>query len=112
VIRKDSAGAFERHWLNGGGGPVVGLIEAAQYEQCELQMQSGDLLLLYTDGISEAMNPLDEEWGEERMVAEAERLWPLPAQEILNGLVNAADRFAAGAEQHDDMTLMVMKLDQ
>jgi sigma-B regulation protein RsbU (phosphoserine phosphatase) len=70
------------------------------------------LLLLYTDGISEAMNPLDEEWGEERMVAEAERLWPLPAQEILNGLVNAADRFAAGAEQHDDMTLMVMKLDQ
>ena len=112
VIRKDSAGAFERHWLNGGGGPVVGLIEAAQYEQCELQMQSGDLLLLYTDGISEAMNPLDEEWGEERMVAEAERLWPRTAQEILNGLVNAADRFAAGAEQHDDMTLMVMKLDQ
>lgn len=111
VIRKNSADAFERHWLNGGGGPVVGLMAAAQYEQCELQMQPGDLLLLYTDGISEAMNPLDEEWGEERMVTEAERLWPLPAQEILNGLVNAADGFAAGAEQHDDMTLMVMKLE-
>jgi sigma-B regulation protein RsbU (phosphoserine phosphatase) len=108
LLRKTSAG-FERHVL-GGGGPVVGLLASAQYEQCELQMQSGDLLLLYTDGISEAMNPLDEEWGEECMVAETERLWPLSAQEVLNGLVNAADHFAAGAEQHDDMTLMVMKL--
>jgi sigma-B regulation protein RsbU (phosphoserine phosphatase) len=101
---------FERHLLEGGG-PVVGLLPGAQYEQCRLQMQSGDLLLLYTDGISEAMDLLDEEWGEERMTAEAERLAHGTAQQVLNGLVNAADAFAGGAEQHDDMTLMVMKLD-
>jgi sigma-B regulation protein RsbU (phosphoserine phosphatase) len=110
LLRPLANGKFERHML-AGGGPVVGLVQHAAYEQCELQMQSGDLLLLYTDGISEAMDPLDEEWGEERMTEEAERLWPLPAQEVLNGLVRAADAFAAGAEQHDDMTLMVMKLD-
>lgn len=110
LLRKRSDGTVEQHLLEGGG-PVVGLVPGAEYEQCKLQMQRGDLLLLYTDGISEAMDPLDEEWGEERMVAEAERLRDGTAQDVLNGLVRAADAFASGADQHDDMTLMVMKLD-
>jgi sigma-B regulation protein RsbU (phosphoserine phosphatase) len=101
---------FEVHSLEGGG-PVVGLVQGAAYEQCELQMQPGDLLLTYTDGISEAMNPLEEEWGEDNMAAEAMAHAQEPAQAILEALVAAADRFAAGAPQHDDMTLMLMKLE-
>jgi sigma-B regulation protein RsbU (phosphoserine phosphatase) len=87
------------------------MLPVAHYEQCELQMQPGDLLLAYTDGISEAMNPLEEEWSEESMAEEAMLHWAEPAQAILEELVIAADRFAAGAAQHDDMTLLLMKLE-
>ena len=113
LLRPLPDGSYEQHML-AGGGPVVGLMGGAAYEQIQLQMQRGDLLLLYTDGISEAMNALDDEWGEERMIAETERLLKQgekSAQGVLEGLVIAADSFAGGAEQHDDMTLMVMMLD-
>jgi len=68
------------------------------------------LLLAYTDGISEAMNAVDAEWGEERLIAEAQKLAGLGAQALMERLFVAADAFAGGAEQHDDMTLMVLKL--
>jgi phosphoserine phosphatase RsbU/P len=110
VLRVKSDGSLERHSLEGGG-PVVGLVPGAGYEECQLQMTAGDLLLLYTDGISEAMNPSDEEWGEERMIAEAEGLAGISAKQTLDAMFAAADGFAAGAEQHDDMTLMVVKID-
>jgi phosphoserine phosphatase RsbU/P len=94
------------------GGPVVGLLVEASYQQCILTMEPGDVLLGYTDGISEAMNPKDEEWGEDRMIAEAARCVDLPAQQMLDRLLDAADRFASGAPQHDDMTLVLMKIEQ
>ena len=50
------------------GGPVVGLFKPARYSQANLELAAGDVLLFYTDGISEAMNSIDEEWGEERMM--------------------------------------------
>ena len=74
-------------------------------------MQPRDLLLAYTDGISEAMNPLEEEWSEDSMAEEAMLHATEPAQAILDALVKAADRFAAGAPQHDDMTLLLMKVE-
>jgi sigma-B regulation protein RsbU (phosphoserine phosphatase) len=73
-------------------------------------MEPGDVLLGYTDGISEAMNPEDEEWGEDRMMAKAAACVHLSAQQILDCLLDAADKFASGAPQHDDMTLVLMKI--
>ena len=81
------------------------------YEECRLLLQPGDLLLAYTDGISEALNLQDQEWGEERMVAAARAHLPENAGTILRHIVTEADRFAATAPQHDDMTLLLMKLD-
>jgi sigma-B regulation protein RsbU (phosphoserine phosphatase) len=92
------------------GGPVVGLLPEANYEQCVLTMEPGDVLLGYTDGISEAMNPKDEEWGEDRMIAKLTSCVHLSAQQIVDHLLDAADQFASGAPQHDDMTLVVMKI--
>ena len=92
-------------------GPVVGLLPFAPFsEQC-LQLCPGDVLVAYTDGISEAMTREDEEWGEERMVAAALAAPPGPAAEVLRAILAEADRFTAGAPQHDDMTLLVLKLD-
>jgi sigma-B regulation protein RsbU (phosphoserine phosphatase) len=93
------------------GGPVVGLLPFAPYVEQALTLESGDLLLLYTDGISEAMTHDDEEWGEERMIEAARKVSAKPAGEVLHALFAAADKFTAGAPQHDDMTLLILKLD-
>ena len=93
-------------------GPVVGLLPFAPYTEQIQILEPGDLLLLYTDGISEAMTTQDEEWGEERMIAAAAAVRKQSAEEILRALFTAADAFTAGAPQHDDMTLLILKLDQ
>ena len=100
----------EIHALEGGG-PVIGLLPEAIYEECRLYLEPGDLLLAYTDGISEALNLQDQEWGEDRMVAAARTKLPESASTILRHIVTEADRFAATAPQHDDMTLLLMKLE-
>jgi phosphoserine phosphatase RsbU/P len=93
------------------GGAVVGLLESFPYEQETLRLEAGDLLVAFTDGISEAMNPADEEWGEERLAAAVEISAGMKARDLLEHLMSTADAFAAGASQHDDMTLVVMRVE-
>jgi phosphoserine phosphatase RsbU/P len=93
-------------------GPVVGLLPDAPYTEQSLTLEPGDLLILYTDGISEAMTNDDEEWGDERMIASASALRNKPAAEVLRAMFADADKFTAGAPQHDDMTLLVLQLDK
>jgi sigma-B regulation protein RsbU (phosphoserine phosphatase) len=92
-------------------GPVVGLLQFAPYSEQTLTLEPGDLVLMYTDGISEAMTHDDEEWGEERLIAAADSCKHLTADEILKKLFAGADAFTAGAPQHDDMTLLILKLE-
>jgi phosphoserine phosphatase RsbU/P len=92
------------------GGPVVGLFRPSTYQQEEIQLFPGDLLVLFTDGISEAENPEEEEWGEEALIETARRQRDLPPSEIITRILTDADTFAAGAPQHDDMTLVVAKV--
>jgi phosphoserine phosphatase RsbU/P len=91
------------------GGPVIGLLMDTYYEQQEIHLQSGDVLVTYTDGISEAMSSSDEEWGEERLEI-AVRQTSGTAEAIVKQVFQAVDAFTAGVPQHDDMTLLVMKL--
>jgi len=91
------------------GGVVVGLLESYPYQQGRVAMSAGDVLVAFTDGISEAMNKADEEWGEERMIKVIEACQGLAAAAILQRILSAADAFAAGAEQHDDMTLVILR---
>jgi sigma-B regulation protein RsbU (phosphoserine phosphatase) len=93
------------------GGPVIGLLSFATYEEQRLILAPGDLLLTYTDGSSEAMTEEDEEWGEERMLAAAQGLHDGTAQEVLECLFAEADRFTGKAPQYDDMTMLVLKLE-
>jgi serine phosphatase RsbU (regulator of sigma subunit)/dihydrofolate reductase len=91
------------------GGPVIGLLAGAVYKEQMLPLLPGDILLAFTDGISEAMNASQDEWGEDRMIAEAQAHAHLNAEALLQHLFRAADAFAAGAPQHDDMTLVVLR---
>ena len=92
------------------GGTVVGLMEQFPFQQGTLSLEAGDLLVLYTDGVSEAMDPADEEWGEERMMEAIERCHSRSAAEMIEYVMAAADAFVSGAPQHDDMTLVVIRM--
>jgi sigma-B regulation protein RsbU (phosphoserine phosphatase) len=88
---------------------VIGLIEHCAYQQASVTLTAGDVLVAYTDGISEAMNAANEEWGEECLMAAVESNRAMSAQTLIDRLMMAADAFVAGAPQHDDMTLLVVR---
>jgi phosphoserine phosphatase RsbU/P len=92
------------------GGTVIGLLPTASYEEGAVLLAPGDLLIAYTDGISEAMTLDDQEWGEERMLQAAASVREEAADSVLWSVFQAADLFTEKAPQHDDMTLLVLKL--
>ncbi len=94
------------------GGAVVGMLPPIliNYTYGEVELIPGDLLVGFTDGISEAMNPAEEEWGEDRMLEQLKICYDRDAKGILEYIVTQADEFASGAKQHDDMTMIVVKV--
>ena len=100
-------GAVER--LDQAGGTVVGLIAECAYEQAEVFLRPGDLLVIYTDGFSEAMSPDLTEWGEKSLIESIAACNGLPAREVIVRIMRAADAFASGAPQSDDMTLVILR---
>lgn len=92
------------------GGTVIGLLPEFTYQEDRIQLQSGDILVAYTDGISEAMNRSEEEWDEQRLLAAISECCRLSAPEIIKCILDRVDKFTAGAPQHDDMTLAVMRV--
>jgi phosphoserine phosphatase RsbU/P len=108
LLRRGASGGYD--WLHlDCGGPVVGLLPESTYEQGSVLVHPGDLLLAYTDGISEAMNSADEEWGEEAMMLAAQEASERSAEDIVSAVFAAADAFSGGAPQHDDMTVLVIR---
>jgi phosphoserine phosphatase RsbU/P len=91
------------------GGPVIGLLQRAQYQQGRIQVETGDLLVAFTDGISEAMNLSESEWGEEALESVICDYQSSPCQDLIHRIVETVDQFTAGAPQHDDMTLLVVR---
>lgn len=86
--------------VTGKGGRFLGMFEDAEYRASTLHLRPGDLLYLYTDGITEAMDAARKQFGEGRLVAE-----------LASGrrkIAEAVDAFVAGAEQSDDMTDVVI----
>ena len=91
------------------GGPVIGLVQQ-YYQQDSVSLEAGDLVVLFTDGVSEAMNARNEEWGEDRLIEVAKTWHRLPALEVMTRILSAVEAFAAGAPQYDDMTLVVLRI--
>ncbi|HEV2419199.1 MAG TPA: SpoIIE family protein phosphatase [Terriglobia bacterium] len=91
------------------GGTVVGLFEQAAYCQGSVALDEGSLLVAFTDGITEAMNAEGEEWGEHRLIETIRTTDGLQAGDMIRRILASVDAFTAGAEQHDDMTLVVVR---
>lgn len=92
------------------GGPVVGLFGPAQYVQGAIQLEPGDTMVLFTDGVSEAMNAADEEFDELRLIDSVRSGANLNSDQLIDHIMHDCDKFVAGAPQHDDMTLVVVRV--
>lgn len=92
------------------GGMALGLFDESCYEQEVIQLNSGDLLFSYTDGVTEALNVEGEEFGEARLQALLADLVHLPAEEVRDTVVQRLFAWCQGAPQHDDLTFVVLKV--
>ena len=81
----------------------------ARYECGHTTLAPGDLLLVFTDGLVEAENDREEEYGEHRMLAMLDSYADRAAAEVLQGLMKSADWFVGSAPQHDDITCLVLR---
>ena len=90
------------------GGMVVGLFPQACYEQDTIQLSPGDLLALFSDGVSEALNAAGEEFGEQRIRDAVAAKRGESTESALQALMIAVKEFARGAVQNDDLTAMLV----
>jgi sigma-B regulation protein RsbU (phosphoserine phosphatase) len=88
---------------------VMGLFEDWHCEIAEVQLAPGDMLVLYTDGITEATNADGEEFGESRLLATLGSNFYLPVGPLLQAIVEAVQQFSRGSEQQDDITLVIAR---
>jgi len=94
----------------GAGGPVLGVIAGAEYEQAQVALAPGDRVVLFTDGLTEARNEAGEEFGETRLLEAALRHRACSAPALQARLTAAVGAFTGGALQ-DDATLIVLASD-
>ncbi len=90
-------------------GMPLGLFARAAYEEGRLAMGPGDLLALYSDGVSEAENCSEDQFGMDRMIDVMRAHQQAPAAAIVDQMFQSIDAFAGDAPQHDDITLMILK---
>jgi len=89
---------------------VLAWKENAKYIENEITLDDGDVLYLYTDGVTEAMNPHLELFSEERLVAALNNNKDATCRELLHAVKNEVDNFCGGAEQADDITMLALKI--
>ena len=108
LMSSQGAGAKCRQ-LPPSGNLVVGFDEGMTFEEGEVQLQHGDTLFLFTDGISEAVNTSFDEFGYERMEASLEKMTDKTPQQVVDRMKEDLAAFVGEAEQSDDITMLVLK---
>ena len=89
--------------------PMVGAIDGIEYHEHTLTLDKGDTLVMFTDGITEAMNAQLQEFGEDRLVATLEKLTQSNCQQVVDGIKADVATFVGEAEQSDDITVLAVK---
>lgn len=90
-------------------GVPIGLVPAPSWKEAEVVVPEGATLVLYTDGLTEATNPEDEEFGNERFQALAASVAGRPPAEVIAALLEGVTEFEAGSKPSDDKTLVVLR---
>jgi phosphoserine phosphatase RsbU/P len=91
------------------GGVVLGLFEHASYEEETVSLNRGDVIIAFSDGVSEALNESGDEFTDERLLESIAAHQGKAPQELLDGVVAAVRAFCGGATQSDDMTIVIVR---
>jgi phosphoserine phosphatase RsbU/P len=105
VVRAD--GEFET--LTGAGGVILGILPMATYQEARTTLNPGDVLVLFSDGVTEAADPTDDEYGEDRLGALVAGMKDRPSEEIVEAIHNTVIAFTQGAPAADDITVVVAR---
>jgi sigma-B regulation protein RsbU (phosphoserine phosphatase) len=92
------------------GGPVLGVFDDCYYQQETVTMESGDLLVAFTDGLTEALDCEGNEFGEDRLREALISCAHMSADEVRDEVVSLVREWSAGTAQHDDLTFVVMRV--
>jgi len=103
VISKDGI-----RWLETGG-PVLGLLPMARYEYETVTLAPGDLVVVCSDGVTEARSVTNEEFGRDRLLDAVKKMHGVKPDTVLDQLLSAVNQFARGAPQADDITVLVFR---
>ena len=90
------------------GGMIVGVFDEIDFEEQTLTLQPGDVLVVFSDGVSEALNPQGEQFEDARILETLTETTAGNAQERLQALFASVRAFTAGAPQSDDVTVLVV----
>src|SRR5262249_2765747 len=91
------------------GGVVLGLFDTASYDEETMTLEPGDLIVLFSDGVTEAMNAEDEEFTDDRLIAGANAHRGEPPHQVLDALLAEVHAFCAGVAQSDDVTAVLVR---
>ncbi len=97
------------HELLEAGGTVVGLFDGMEYQRGQTRLDPGDILAVFTDGISEAWGQDDEEFGEDRVTDLIKKHASLNAKELIDTIQQEVDQYTGGSRPSDDCTFVVVK---
>src|SRR5262245_17667835 len=111
LLRQGTNGREPLSWLMPTG-PAIGLVEEFQIQEETITLLPGDILLLYTDGVTEAMNLREEEFGTERLATFIQHEAHLPAKEMIRSLRAWLRDFTQEQPLADDTTIVVFKVEQ
>ena len=106
LLREGEAGS----WMTGQRGIALGVVPDVSIAPSLLELRHGDLLVLYTDGVTEAFNERDEYFGEERLLDCVSRNRSRPVQEITDTIIEEIRTFSGTAPQSDDITIVVIRV--
>ena len=91
------------------GGLIIGILDDAEYETESVDLAAGDKIVMYTDGITEAENDSDEEFGESRLITYVQANLSKNPEELVNSIIDEVKKFAPDISSQDDVTLLVLE---
>ncbi len=92
------------------GGMIIGMFAQSSYDEAAVNVNAGDVLMLFSDGVTEAHNPSEDEFGEERVKDVLRRSAHLPINDMAAQILDELKTWMQDAPQHDDLTFVLMKV--
>jgi serine phosphatase RsbU (regulator of sigma subunit) len=95
-------------WIQGAG-TILGILPDVRYEKSACRLEPGEFCAIFSDGVTEAVNPHDEEFGEERLAELLSAARGQPIDQVLESVLQGVEEWRAGAPQADDVTLVIAR---